>query len=259
MDPTVLLDHTGPIALVTLNRPAVRNALSRQLATDLLATLTALSHDDTLRALILTGAGDRAFCAGADLIERQTMTPAELTAHTESINTVCDTLESFPVPTIAAIRGYALAGGAEIAIACDLRVAATDATLGFPEVKIGVFPGAGGVVRLPLLIGPGPARDLLYTGRQVPADEAHHLGLITRLVPPDQVLPTAQSLASTIAANAPLAIRALKRALLASTNLPTPDAHRTVAHHRRPLDATSDYTEGLTAFAERRKPNFKAR
>ncbi len=259
MEPTVLLDRTGPIALVTLNRPAARNALSRQIGIDLLTTFTALAQDDTLRALILTGAGDRAFCAGADLIERQSMTPAELTAHTDSINTVCDILAAFPVPTIAAIRGYALAGGAEIAIACDLRVAATDATLGFPEVKIGVFPGAGGVVRLPLLIGPGAARDLLYTGRQIPAEEAHRLGLITRLVPPDQVLTAAHTLAAEIAANAPLAIRALKRALLESTNLPIPEAHRHAAYHRRPLDATADYAEGLTAFAERRMPNFKGR
>ncbi|MEA2585501.1 MAG: methylglutaconyl-CoA hydratase, partial [Thermomicrobiales bacterium] len=144
MEQTVLIERTGEIATVTMNRPDARNALSRQLGADLLTALTDLSRDEQLRVLILTGAGERAFCAGADLIERRTLTSAELTTHTESINAVCDALAGFPVPTFAAIRGFALAGGAELAIACDLRIAGEDAVLGFPEVKIGVFPGAGG-------------------------------------------------------------------------------------------------------------------
>lgn len=255
--PTVHVERGGAIATVTLNRPAARNALSRQLVTDLLAALTDLSHDPSLRALILTGAGERAFCAGADLVERRTLTPTELTAHTAGINTVCDVLADFPVPTIAAIRGYALAGGAELAIACDLRIAGEDAVLGYPEVKIGVFPGAGGVVRLPRLIGAGAARDLLYTGRNVNADEALRLGLVDRLVPADQVLSATRALADEIAANAPLAVRAVKRALVESTGLPDAEAHRIAARYRQPLDATSDYAEGLAAFGERRPPAFR--
>jgi enoyl-CoA hydratase/carnithine racemase len=259
MEQTVLVDRTGEIAVVTLNRPAARNALSRQLVADLLAALADLARDAENRALVLTGAGDRAFCAGADLIERRTFTPAELTAHTESINAVCDALDAFPVPTIAAIRGFALAGGAELAIACDLRVAGEDAILGYPEVKIGVFPGAGGVVRLPQLVGAGAARDLLFTGRNVAAAEALRIGLVDRLVPVGQVLSAARELAEEIAANAPLAVRAVKRALRESAGLTVPDAHRVVAGHRRPLDTTADYAEGLAAFAERRRPEFSGR
>jgi enoyl-CoA hydratase/carnithine racemase len=255
-EPTVLVVRADRIAVVTMNRPAARNALSRQLVADLDAALRALAADRSLHAFILTGAGDRAFCAGADLVERRSLSPVELTAHTAGINTVCDLLAEFPVPTIAAIRGYALAGGAELAIACDLRVAGNDAVFGYPEVKIGVFPGAGGVVRLPRLIGAGAARDLLYTGRGVAAGEAHRLGLIDRLVSPDRVLVEAHALAREIAANAPLAVRAVKRALVETIGLPDADAHRIAARHRQPLDATSDYAEGLAAFAERRTPRF---
>ena len=256
-EPTILVAREGHIATVTLNRLASRNALSRRLTSELLVTLEDLAGDAALRALIITGAGERAFCAGADLLERQSMTPAELTAHTAMINRAADALAAFPVPTIAAIRGYALAGGAELAIACDLRVAGEDAVLGYPEVKIGVFPGAGGVVRLPRLVGAGVARDLLYSGRQVRAEEALRLGLIDRLVPSDEVLLAAQALAEEIAANAPLAIRALKRALVESAGLPETQAHAVVGRHRQPLDATADYREGLSAFAERRRPAFR--
>jgi enoyl-CoA hydratase/carnithine racemase len=257
MEQVVQVERTGAIATMTLNRPGARNALSRQLAADLLAALMDLAREERLRALILTGAGDRAFCAGADLVERRMLTPAELTAHTDTINAVCDVLAEFPVPTIAAIRGFALAGGAELAIACDLRVAAEDAVIGYPEVKVGVFPGAGGVVRLPHLVGAGAARDLLYTGRNVEADEALRMGLIDRRVPADQVLSAAHALAEEIAANAPLAVRAVKRALVEAAGLVGPDAHRAVARHRRPLDATTDYVEGLAAFSERRRPKFR--
>lgn len=253
----ILIERAGAVATITLNRPHARNALNRSLLYALSVALSDLAADDSLRALIVTGAGDRAFCAGADLIERQSLTARELTAHTLAINAVADALAEFPVPVIAAVRGYALAGGAELAIACDLRVAGEDAVFGYPEVKIGVFPGAGGVVRLPRLIGPGAARDLLYTGRQVFAAEALRLGLVDRVVPGAQVLPAARALAEEIAANAPLAIRALKRALAESVRLPEPEAHRAVRALRAPLDSTADYREGLAAFAAKRKPVFQ--
>jgi methylglutaconyl-CoA hydratase len=257
--PTVTVERTGTMATVTLNRPAARNALSRRLVSDLLAILRDVAGESDLRALVLTGAGDRAFCAGADLVERRALSPAELTAHTEGISAACDALADFPVPVVAAIRGYALAGGAELAIACDLRVAGEDAVFGYPEVKVGVFPGAGGVIRLPRIVGAAAARDLLYTGRQVRADEAFRLGLVDRLVPPAEVLSTAARVAEEIAANAPLAVRAVKRALRDAAGLPDAAAHAAVAGHRRPLDATADYAEGLAAFAERRRPAFRGR
>lgn len=255
----VLVRRDGDVALLTLNRPESRNALSLALMRETLRRLEGLAGDASLRALVVTGAGERAFCAGADLIERQTLSPEERTDHTRLIDTAANALEQFPVPVIAAIRGYALAGGAELAIACDLRVASTDAVLGYPEVKIGVFPGAGGAVRLPRIVGQAVARDLLYTGRRVNAAEAFRVGLVDRLTEPEAVLPAALALANEIAAGAPLAIRALKRALLESAGLPDQDAHRVVAQHRQPLDATADYQEGLNAFAERRPPHFTGR
>ncbi len=247
------------IVQLTLNRPTARNALSTDMIERLLDQLSSLSVDSSLRALILTGAGELAFCAGADLHERRTMDSTQRQEHTESINALADAIALVPVPVIAAIRGYALAGGTELAIACDIRVAASDATFGLPEVKIGIFPGAGGLVRLPRLIGPANAKEMIYTGRQVPASEAFEFGLVDRLVAPNDVLPVARRLAEEIAANAPLAIRAVKRALWESEGLPERAAHKIVQQHRRSLDDTRDYAEGLTAFAERRKPNFEGK
>jgi len=260
LTPVALSERIAPgIVQLTLNRPGARNALSTMLIERMLDQLSALSEDHDLRALIITGAGDLAFCAGADLHERREMDAGQKRAHTESINALADAIALFPVPVIAAIRGYALAGGTELAVACDLRVAGTDAVFGLPEVKIGIFPGAGGLVRLPRLIGPSNARELIYTGRQVMAQEAFELGLINHLVSPDQVLPESRRLAEAIALNAPLAIRSAKRALWESEGLPERAAHKIVQQHRHTLDDSRDYIEGLTAFAERRKPNFKGK
>lgn len=254
--PPLLLDIVEGIATVTLNRPHALNAINRALAEALSATCSLLRDRGDVRVVILTGAGERAFCAGADLRERGSMTPGERNAHRASIEAAAEDLANLPVPSVAAIRGYALAGGTELAIACDLRVAGTDAVFGVPEVKIGIFPGAGGVLRLPPLIGLGNARDLLFTGRQIPADEAARLGLVTRLVAPENVLPTAREIAVQIAANAPLALRAVKDALRASNGLSAPDARREVNERRMALDDTADYEEGLRAFAEKRQPRF---
>jgi enoyl-CoA hydratase/carnithine racemase len=255
--PVVLSDRIAPgITLVKLNRPEARNALSTAMTERTLDLLSSLAEDRELRVLVLTGAGERAFCAGADLRERQTLTAQQRTAHTELINNLADAIATFPAPVIAAIRGYALAGGLELALACDLRVATSDAAFGLPEVRIGIFPGAGGLVRLPRLIGPGNARELIFTGRQVPASEAFEVGLVDRLVEPPDLMPAVLQMAEAIAANAPLAVRAAKQALWESEGLPERAAHRIVQQHRRTLDGTSDYAEGLAAFAGRRSPRF---
>jgi enoyl-CoA hydratase/carnithine racemase len=204
----------------------------------------------------VTGAGERAFCAGADLKERRMLTAEERAAHTAGIEAAAETLAALPMPTIAAVRGFALAGGAELAIACDLRVAAEDATFGFPEVKIGIFPGAGGALRLPRLVGGGAARDLLFTGRHITVEEAFRIGLVDRLVPADSVLEAAAALAASIAVNAPLAVRAVKRALVESHGTPLDEARHAINALRAALDHTHDYEEGLAAFAERRSPRF---
>lgn len=244
------------IAIVTLNRPHARNAISREMAQALIETLSALCDRPTPRCLVLQAAGSQAFSAGADLIERRGLSPARLTAHTDLIANAADALAAFPAATIAAVRGFALAGGAEWAIACDLRVFADDAVIGFPEVRIGVFPGAGGVVRLPRLVGDSAARDLLLTGRHVEAAEALRIGLADRVVAEPEVVATALALARTIALNAPLAVRAIKQTLAETVGVSESRAQAVSRRLRRPLDDTDDYREGLRAFAEKRQATF---
>lgn len=253
----VAVDELRHVATVTLDRPHALNAISRELASDLLDVCRSLSERQDIWATVVTGAGARSFCAGADLKERRILTAAERAAHTIAIEGAAEAVAALPMPTIAAIRGFALAGGAELAIACDLRVAATDAVFGFPEVTIGIFPGAGGALRLPRILGGGAARDLLFTGRRVDADEAYRLGLVDRLVGPESVLETALELAASIAANAPLAVRALKRALAVSDGRPHKAARELVNDLRATLDDSADYDEGLSAFAEKRPPRFR--
>ena len=252
-------DRERHVATLTLSRPDALNAISRELATELRAACESLATRTDIWALILTGAGDRAFCAGADLKERRMLSAEERAAHTVAIEAAAEALAALPMPTIAAIRGFALAGGAELAIACDLRVAGSDAVLGFPEVKIGIFPGAGGALRLPRIVGGGVARDLLFTGRQVTAAEAFRIGLVDRLVETHSALETSAELAASIAANAPLAVRAVKRALGHSDARPIQDARSSVGALRAALDDSEDYEEGLAAFAEKRPPRFTGR
>jgi enoyl-CoA hydratase/carnithine racemase len=245
------------LAIVVLNREEVRNAISVEMAEQLAKSLTELATDAELRALILTGAGDQAFCAGADLKQRHRMTPSQRQRHTKKFREVADLLAEFPVPVVAAIRGYALAGGAELAIACDLRVAGERAIIGFPEVRAGIFPGAGAVERLPRLVGASRARSLLFTGRQLESDQALQMGLIDILVPDDYVLTEATRLSRDIASQAPAAIRALKQAILASEQIPADQAAKLVEAMRSELDAGAEYDEGLSAFVEKRAPSWK--
>jgi enoyl-CoA hydratase/carnithine racemase len=255
-DAPVLLAVEEGIATVTLNRPAALNAISRALAADLLAALGDLAARLDLRVVVLRGAGERAFCTGADLKERAALSAAEKGAHTGLISAAADVLAALPIPTIAAIRGYALAGGLELALACDIRLAAADAVFGLTEVRIGIFPGAGGPVRLPRVVGPGKARELIFSGRRIDAAEALACGLVERVVPPPDLDAVTAELAGQIRDAAPLAVRAVKRVLDLTADLPLPAALAYAEALRRPLDATRDYAEGLAAFAERRKPRF---
>ncbi len=251
------IERTDYVSTVTLNRPEARNALSRALVAEFRSALAELSADDRLRALIVAATRESsAFCAGADLVERTRLSPEERLEHLHAISALAEELAAFPTPTIAAVHGYALAGGCEVAMACDIRVAAEGSVFGLPEVAVGLMPGAGGVTRLPKLVGAGRARELLFTGRRVPVEEAARIGLVDRVVPLDQLDAAAMELAGTIAANAPLAVRALKRALRASDGLPIEEATQAVLRERIPLDQTKDYVEGITAFAEKRKPRY---
>lgn len=254
----VLLDRPAPHQVrLTLNRPEARNALSRALVAEFRDHLYALSSDSDVRVLIIAATREsNAFCAGADLVERTTLSPEERLQHLHAISALCEDLAAFPAPTIAELHGFVLAGGCEVALASDIRIAAEGSTFGLPEVAVGLFPGAGGVTRLPKLVGAGKARELMFSARRIPAEEAHHIGLIERLVPLDALTASVEELAGQIAANAPLAVRALKRALLASDNLAIERATAAVLAERIPLDQTKDYLEGITAFAEKRKPVY---
>lgn len=249
----------GGIATLTLCRPAARNALNRALVAALLTALRDLAARPDLRVVILRGAGERAFCAGADLRERLGLDAAARGAHTARIAAAADALAALPMPTIAALHGYTLAGGLELALACDIRLAAEDAVFGLPEVRIGIFPGAGAPARLPRLIGPGKARELIFSGRRIDAAEALACGLVERVVPVADLDATVAALAGEIAAAAPLAVRAAKRALALADDLPLAEALAAIEGVRRPLDATADYAEGLAAFAERRPARFTGR
>ena len=253
----VLLGVEDGLATLTLNRPAALNALSRALAAELLAALRDLAARPDLRVVVLRGAGERAFCAGADLKERATLGAAEKGAHTGLIGAAVEALAALPVPTIAAVRGYALAGGLELALACDIRLAAADAVFGLTEVNIGIFPGAGGPVRLPRIVGPGKARELIFSGRRIDAAEALRCGLVEQVVPATDFGVAVARLVGEIRDAAPLAVRAVKRVLDIGADLPQGAALAYAEALRRPLDATRDYAEGLAAFAERRPPRFR--
>jgi enoyl-CoA hydratase/carnithine racemase len=252
-------DH---VAWVTLSRPEQMNAITLGMAEALVTVLDDLersARDDEVRVAVVRGAGDQAFCTGADLKQRKEMSEEDLWRHADLIRRFALGCYSASVPFIASIHGFCLGGGLEIAMACDLRVAADDASLGFTEVRIGAFPGAGGAVFTPRLVGTPAAKDLLYTGRRVSGTEAAGLGLVNRVVARDALPAASTELAATIAANGPLAVRALKRLLNHGPESPLADAFELSDALRRPLNSSQDYAEGLAAFAERRAPEFQGR
>lgn len=209
--PKVLTERHGDVVLVTLNAPERRNAIDQEMVDGLHRVLDAHWHDESVAALVLTGAGDKAFAAGADIAQLRERTSRDAL---KAINSgIFERIEEFPAPVVAAIKGFALGGGCELAIACDLRVLGESAKMGQPEVKLGIIPAAGGTYRLPRLIGLGRARELVYTGRMVDAHEALRIGLANAVVPDAEVVPKALALAGEIAQNGRLAVRGAKRSL----------------------------------------------
>jgi enoyl-CoA hydratase len=245
------------VALVTLDRPAVRNALDFALLADLADALETLDVDGATRAVVLTGAGDKAFAAGADIVELADQTPERLTA--EGHFGAWDRIAAVGLPVIAAVRGYALGGGCELAMSCDLLVAGDDAVFGQPEIRLGVMPGAGGTQRLTRAIGRARAMDMVLTGRTMDAAEAHAAGLVTSVVPAATTVDAALDLAERISAMPPLAVRAAKRAVRAAEELPLSEG---LAAERRAffdLFATADQREGMQAFMAKRPPVWTGR
>lgn len=252
---TVAIERDGHQAILCLNRPERLNAVSRELIEDVIAALDALEADRSVRVTVLTGAG-RAFCAGADLAERAQLDEPAVLAHRKWVVALFDRVARCETPLVAAVHGAAYGGGAELALLCDVIVAAEDAVFRFPEVALGIIPGGGGCHTLVRAVGLYRAKELVLTARKVAAAEALALGMVNRVVPPEQLLPEARALAAAIAANAPVSLRQAKRALnfaadhdFASSLAFESEAYNACVH-------TADRREALQAFREKRAPCF---
>ncbi len=254
--PPVLSEFREGVATITLNRPAAANALSRELVGGLGQALSRARADDGVRAVVLTGAGGKAFCAGADLKERRAMTLEETRSFLRSLNAVVDAVAAFPRPVIAALNGAAFGGGLELALACDFRLAADTAELGLVETRLGIIPGAGGTQRLARVAGLAVAKELILTGRRIGAARARELGVVSEVVPAAALTAAAARLAAELAGAGPLAVTQAKRAIDGGFDLPLPEA---LAHERACYEIvleSADRDEGLAAFAEKRPPQF---
>jgi enoyl-CoA hydratase len=245
------------VALVTINRPEVLNALDSQTLLELVEGLERLDTDDACRCVVITGAGERAFAAGADIKEMAGATPVSLTVANSFAR--WERIRRIRKPIVAAVRGYALGGGCELAMACDMIIAADDAVFGQPEIKIGVIPGAGGTQRLTRAIGKARAMELILTGRNLGAREAEAYGLVTRTVARAEAVAAALDLAREIAALPPLAVIAAKEAVNRSFELPLEAGLEFERRNFFLLFATEDQKEGMAAFAEKREPRWKGR
>lgn len=246
------------IALLTLNRPAKRNALSRDLLNELSSALNDLRNDDTLRALIVTGAGE-VFCAGTDISQLTDLTETDALQVSSRGQQLCNQIESFPVPVIAALNGHAAGGGCELALACHLRVASVDARFSLPETRLGLLPAYGGTQRLTRDVAVARALELMLAGTDIDAEAAFQLGLLNRVVEKEHLLDTAKDLAREIASLAPLAVRACLKAVTEGLKLPFEEGLKLERELFASLFATADAREGTRAFLEKRAPLFKGR
>ncbi len=253
-DDVLLEPIADGVVQLRLNRPERMNALGHDMSKRLLAAVeNALASK--VRAILVRGTG-KSFCAGADLKERREMNADQRAAHNTAINTFLNALANAPVPTIAVINGLALGGGCELAMVCDMRVMAADATIGLTETRIGVIPGAGGTQRLPRFIGTAHALELMMTGEPITGTRAAQIGLVNWAVPTDQLDAKAKSLASVIASRSPLGLRAIKRLVYEGAALPLDQGIQRERESLLQVLASKDYAEGLAAFAEKRLPKF---
>jgi enoyl-CoA hydratase len=256
---SIIEDRRESVAIITLNRPEKLNALSRETISALSETFKKFEDDADLRAVILTGAGDRAFSAGTDLSELIHVGADEARTVAERGQQLCNQIEQSPVPVIAAINGIAAGGGCELALACHLRIAAPSARFSLPETKLGIIPGYGGTQRMTRELGQARALELILTAGTIDAEDALRLGLVNRVVPSSELLPAAEALAREIAQLAPLAIRACLKAVVVGTELPLAEGLALEAKLFASLFATEDMREGTRAFLEKRKPVFKGK
>ena len=247
------------VITVVLNRPEQHNAMNTAMGEDLLACFDALARDPDARAVVFTGAGDKAFCAGGDLKERNGMTDEAWRAQHVIFEQAALRVLRCPIPVIAAVEGFALAGGCELAILSDFIVASETAVFGVPETTLGIFPGIGGTQLLPRILGAPLAKELIFTGRRLKADEAKAVGLINHLVPAGQARAKAAEVAATIAKNGPIAVRQAKKAIAYGSETDLETAMILAIEAYNATVVTEDRLEGVRAFNEKRKPEFKGR
>ena len=255
----LLLERAGAVAVVTINRPQVLNALDSLTIDDLRRAAIALRQDSDVHAIVVTGAGDKSFAAGADISELAVLSPTQAHEHIRRGQHVFDLIENLGKPFIAAINGYALGGGCELAMACTLRLAADTARLGQPEINLGLIPGYGGTQRLARLVGKGVALDMLLTGRHLTAAEALQVGLVNRVVPGADLLEEARTLATDLARKAPLASRYIIEAVNRGSDGSLDKGQLLEAALFGLATATEDMREGTKAFLEKRKADFQGR
>ncbi|MCC7032401.1 MAG: enoyl-CoA hydratase/isomerase family protein [Acidobacteria bacterium] len=255
----LLLERDGAVAILTFNRPKVLNALNAATLGELETALRALQSDDEVRAIVLSGAGEKAFVAGADINELAVLTPAQGKEHARHGQRIFDLIEQLGKPVIAAINGFALGGGCELAMACTLRVAADTARLGQPEINLGIIPGYGGSQRLPRLVGKGRALEILLTGDMVSAQRAYEIGLVNQVVPAAELMAAARTLAATLAGKAPIATRYILEAVNQGLDMPLAQAQFLETALFGAIASTEDTREGTSAFLEKRKATWKGR
>jgi enoyl-CoA hydratase len=252
-------EKSDGIATITINRPQALNALNEETIREIMARLKDATEDENVKAIIITGAGDRAFSAGADLNMMRNVNPVKAVELSRLGQQLCDQIEALGKPVIAAINGYALGGGLELAMACDLRVASENAQLGQPEINVGLIPGWGGTQRLPRYVGKGIAKEMIFTGKRIDAETAERLGLINMVVPADQLKSKVRELALELTAKPPIAIK-LSKALINDSIETRPEAGLwQEAEAFGIVASTEDFKEGVSAFLEKRKPQFKGR
>ncbi len=256
---TLIFEKKDDIGILTVNRPDKLNAISNELTSELSSLLDELEKDDKLRVLVITGAGDKAFVAGADiqeLVDRDARMGRRVSHERQEI---FSRIENLPVPVIAAVNGYALGGGLELALACNIRICSEKAQFGAPEVKLGIIPGDGGTQRLPRLVGLGRAMEMILSGDFIDAQEAHRIGLVNKVVPPEELMKAAMELAQKIASRPPLAVRYAKEAVNRSQEGDAASGFALESYLHALTCTTEDKKEGVAAFLEKRKGKFKGK